>query len=266
MATSLKTATETLDTDSETEDEVTFLLRLRPTTSPPARRRRHSVDCRPVSQTSRGDSGWDVVIQRHDVTSPSSPPPPPLPPRVQPSAPPPEEPPPYNCYPKQEPFFNNYQQHYMHPYQGRLRSEFSVSFPNLKYLDGPCGPIEHRYAPVPVVMSPNNIPLPPKPDSYGTSVPIVAQNSGQFTNYSSANYMVNGVQNQFQPSGNFLARNYAKPPLCPPPQRPPKPLPRTHPTSTPLESILSEQPRADNTIATVRLAFIYIYLVFLACV
>lgn len=36
--------------DEETEDEVTFLLRLRPTPSPPARRRRHSVDCRPTSQ------------------------------------------------------------------------------------------------------------------------------------------------------------------------------------------------------------------------
>lgn len=42
---------DTQDEDgSETEDEVTFLLRLRPTPSPPARRRRHSVDCRPVSQ------------------------------------------------------------------------------------------------------------------------------------------------------------------------------------------------------------------------
>lgn len=54
-------------TDSEDEEEVTFLLRLRPTPSPPSRRRRHSIECRPTPQTKEN---WDVVVQRKDVPSP----------------------------------------------------------------------------------------------------------------------------------------------------------------------------------------------------
>jgi hypothetical protein len=85
------------------DDEVTFLLRLKPAPTPPTRRRRPNDDKQTVPK------GWDVVIERRDAASPQSAngdAPPPLPPRLQPSAPPPEilddvhwHPKPYYPYP-----------------------------------------------------------------------------------------------------------------------------------------------------------------------
>lgn len=63
-----------MDTE-DGDEEVTFLLRLKPAPTPPVRRRRPLEDRQTVPK------GWDVVIERE---------PPPVPPRVQPSAPPPE--------------------------------------------------------------------------------------------------------------------------------------------------------------------------------
>jgi hypothetical protein len=56
-----------MNSGDEEEEEVTFLLRLRPTPSPPAsRRRKSSIGCsRPVS-----GSGWDVVVERRGGTPP----------------------------------------------------------------------------------------------------------------------------------------------------------------------------------------------------
>lgn len=46
---------------SSDEDEVTFLLRLKPSPSPPVRRKRHSVETK---------KGWDVIIERRNELSP----------------------------------------------------------------------------------------------------------------------------------------------------------------------------------------------------
>jgi len=56
-----------MNSGDEEEEEVTFLLRLRPTPSPPASRRRKSSigSSRPVS-----GSGWDVVVERRGSTPP----------------------------------------------------------------------------------------------------------------------------------------------------------------------------------------------------
>lgn len=58
--------------DHFTEDEITFLLKLRPSPTPPVRRNRLSVDLR-SSQV----NGWDVVVERQEATAlhkPSAPP------------------------------------------------------------------------------------------------------------------------------------------------------------------------------------------------
>lgn len=183
------------NSESEEEDEVTFLLRVRPTPSPPARRRRHSIDCRPI-QTK---DNWDVIIQRREVSSPNSqrreipsprrdiqsPPtrdsPPPLPPRNQPSAPPLEDRLP--LYPKQPPYYQ----------MNRLSSEFSYSFPNLKY-------IENNYG--------NLVPLPPKPVHYYPGY--------QYPSVVSSPVFEGHYQDNFGDGCNGLVRH-----------RPPKPLPRS---------------------------------------
>lgn len=108
--------------DSCLEDEVTFLLRLRPSPTPPIRRRRLSGSYKPtISVINNGSSmgGWDVCIESGEGVAPMVPPrkssqnltrksdigrkhlinateqnktfAPPLPPRLQPSAPPPEQ-------------------------------------------------------------------------------------------------------------------------------------------------------------------------------
>lgn len=108
--------------DPSSEDEVTFLLRLRPSPTPPIRRRRLSGSYKPsISVINNGSSigGWDVCIESGESAAPIVPPrkssqnltrknsidrkyltnaaeqsesfAPPLPPRLQPSAPPPEQ-------------------------------------------------------------------------------------------------------------------------------------------------------------------------------
>lgn len=199
------------NSESDDEDEVTFLLRLRPTPSPPVRRRRHSVDCRPVAQTK---DNWDVIIQRREVPSPilqrrenPSPnyqrreiqtpvrreSPPPIPPRIHPSAPPLEEHDKPSIYPKQPPYYQC----------NRLSSEFSFSFPNLKYL-------ENNYG--------NVMPFPPKP--VGHYYP-----GYQYHVPNSPSYDMNGHYQE--PFMDISAMNGHGRHVAPPGSaRPPKPLPR----------------------------------------
>lgn len=79
-----------------TEDDITFLLRLRPAPTPPLRRRRQSIEVKPIC-TTPASNGWDVIIQRKHDSSPS---PPPLPSKYQPSAPPQELDTNYHWFPK----------------------------------------------------------------------------------------------------------------------------------------------------------------------
>lgn len=209
--------------ESETEEEVTFLLRLRPTPSPPTRRRRHSVDCRPAAQ-GKDQANWDVIIQRREVT------PPPIPPRALPSAPPPEEAFQTAYYPKQPPFYHQF----------GMNSEFSASFPNLKFIE------QNSFAPF---VNGNCMPLPPKPH-------FIPNGQNFYPNYVSYNgdYTVSSVS--YQPvreevfnvpdqncsvnsQGCDLVcrpvrsptvdrpKHHARPPASPPPPRPPKPAPRS---------------------------------------
>lgn len=122
---------EELNDVSVEDDEITFLLRLKPSPTPPVRKRRSSLNCRTNGniQSCNLSSGWDVIIEKQERSSPT---PPPLPPRLQPSAPPEEiiE----RCswssrpYDAQVPYNLNefYNKHY---------SAFSSSQPNLRYLD-----------------------------------------------------------------------------------------------------------------------------------
>ncbi|KAF5302892.1 hypothetical protein FQA39_LY02072 [Lamprigera yunnana] len=76
--------------ESAIDDEITFLLRLRPS---PTISMRRSLDFKKSNTNSRVANGWDVIIERKEEKTPS---PPPIPPRsihlnsLQPSAPPQE--------------------------------------------------------------------------------------------------------------------------------------------------------------------------------
>ncbi|KAF5289355.1 hypothetical protein FQR65_LT11866 [Abscondita terminalis] len=108
------------------DDEITFLLRLRPSPTPPVRKCR-SVD---FKRNNCGiTNGWDVMIERREVITPS---PPPVPPRrtdinsLQPSAPPQEvvenQSVPYKSGP--------YQQYYQH---ACTNSDLSSRHANLQH-------------------------------------------------------------------------------------------------------------------------------------
>lgn len=73
--------------EEEDDDEVTFLLRLKPSPTPPTRRRKSVLD---NSAQQTVPKGWDVVIERRDFNGESKEKPPVLTPKLQPSAPPQE--------------------------------------------------------------------------------------------------------------------------------------------------------------------------------
>lgn len=260
---------------SEAEDEVTFLLRLRPTPSPPTRRRRHSVDCRPISQ-GKDQVNWDVIIQRRDVS-----PPPPIPPRALPSAPPPppEEAFQTKFYPQQPPY-------YQYNYSEKLNPEFSVSFPNLNFIE------TNRYAP-PYVN--NCMPLPPKPNyiqnghNYfskyipynGEMKSVTNYQYGQQNNSQVYEEVFNVDENCFVNSQgcDLLCRpvhspivdrpkHYARPPVSPPLPRPPKPAPRlsigvqTNPyiVSSPLGRTNHSEDATDTRVSVFLACFIFWYI------
>ncbi|KAK5643698.1 hypothetical protein RI129_007543 [Pyrocoelia pectoralis] len=70
-------------------DEITFLLRLRPSPTPPARRRRQSTGFKATIPNTVPANRWDITIERRETLTP-----PPIPPRhipsLRPSAPPQE--------------------------------------------------------------------------------------------------------------------------------------------------------------------------------
>lgn len=82
------------------DDEIMFLLRLRPAPTPPLRKRRQSIEVKPIA-TFPTSSGWDVIIEKRGDSSPS---PPSLPPKYQPSAPPQELD--QNCYWYPKPYYH----------------------------------------------------------------------------------------------------------------------------------------------------------------
>ncbi|KAG5888267.1 hypothetical protein JTB14_025187 [Gonioctena quinquepunctata] len=220
---------------SSDEDEVTFLLRLKPTPTPPVRRK----NARSTPQSA--PKGWDVVIERKDLPSPPLSPPvssrirrfsldskrngnslpsrqfesiresstPPLPPKYLPSAPPQDLVENLNWYPK--PYFPV-------PYystQVAIGTAFSSSYPNLNYVEN--GYYERNQQ---ASLSP---PTPrrefhPPPQLYGAGGENFAESyrhTGRVdpqTSYSVADYRAGGG-----------------PPRSPPPliTKPPKPLPRS---------------------------------------
>lgn len=136
---------------SEEEDEVTFLLRLKPTPTPPIRRKfqqsthQHSI------------KGWDVVVEKRDFPPPPFVPPappmrrysldakrgsntftntntdletPPLPPKYLPSAPPQDLVENLHWYPKP---------YYPGPYYIEQNVGISTDYPNLRYSYGEVG-------------------------------------------------------------------------------------------------------------------------------
>ncbi|KAH0817366.1 hypothetical protein GEV33_005425 [Tenebrio molitor] len=144
------------------DDEVTFLLRLKPAPTPPTRRRRLNDDKQTVPK------GWDVVIERRDAASPQSAngdAPPPLPPRLQPSAPPPEilddvhwHPKPYYPYP-------DYRSQGFLMYQQDLIARNSQSFAPVLRNSG-CADLISSYSVPPPLLSPGfhvNAGKPPRP-------------------------------------------------------------------------------------------------------
>ncbi|XP_049825981.1 liprin-beta-1 isoform X4 [Aethina tumida] len=134
----------------ESEDEVTFLLRFKPSPVPPHRRKRFSADCHHIEkspQTTRKNDvpkGWDVVVERRN-TPDSSPQflrrfslgqlgqqndeaPPPLPPKYMPSAPPQEIVEDLNWHPK--PYFP-----IIPPFVAGPPVTFHTTYPNIHYTD-----------------------------------------------------------------------------------------------------------------------------------
>lgn len=129
------------DNGNVTEDEIMFLLRLRPAPTPPSRRRRQSIEVKPIA-SHPSSSGWDVIIERKGASSPS---PPPLPPKYLPSAPPQELDQSCHWYPK--PYYS--QTNYNSSATTRVDTDFvNKGYLNLHGADGGTGVNGYYHAPV----------------------------------------------------------------------------------------------------------------------